>query len=101
MEQSDIRKWVEDNATGLMPEIPLKPEELDHIAMCMYHIHKWYYEGYPLGDFLSAMVRNDFCETCVRADDTNRKAFYRYALFLANKLPMDYRKKAKADGKGG
>lgn len=95
MNQSDIRQWVEANAKGLMPMIPLTLDELDHLAMCMHHISKWYYKDYPIGVFLTAVVRNDFTEACFQADDINRKALYLYALFLANKLPMDYRKKAQ------
>lgn len=98
MEQSDIRQWVEANAKGLMPEIPLTLDELDHIAMCMHHIYKWYYEGYPIGGFLSAVVRNDFSEACLLADGANRKALYLYALFVLNKIPWDYKKKALKKG---
>ena len=94
MNQSDIRQWVEANSNGLMPTIPLTLDELDHIAMCMHHIYKWYHKDYPIGVFLTAVVRNDFTEACFQADDINRTALYLYALFLANKLPMDYRKKA-------
>ena len=94
MNESDIRQWVEQNANGLMPRICFTPDELDHIAMCMHHIYRWYHEGYPIGDFLTAVVRNDFCEACYHADDVNRKALYLYAIFLANKIPFDYRKKA-------
>lgn len=90
-----IRKWVADNATGLMPQIPLNDEELDHIAYCMEHIYKWYYESYPLGDFLTAVVKNDFSEACLQADDTNRKALYLYALFCANHIGCNYTKKAR------
>jgi len=98
MEQSDIRQWVEANAKGLMPEIEFQPEGLDHISMCMHHIYRWYHEGFPIGRFLTAIVRNDFSEVCFQADDVNRKALYLYALFLANKLPLDYRMKAQAKG---
>ena len=94
MEQSEIRDWLERNANNLMLETSFAPEELDHIAMCMHHIYKWYHEGYPIGDFLTAVVRNNLGESCVRADDTNRKALYLYVLFLANKIPEDYKKKA-------
>jgi len=95
MYRQDIFNWVKSNATGLMPEIPLAEEEIDHVAMCMEHIHRWYYEGYPLGHFLTAVVNNDFCEACFHADDANRKALYLYALYLANKIPGDWREKAK------
>jgi len=88
----EIRKWVERNTT-LMPDAKFTPDELDHIAMCMEHIHKWYYENYPLGDFLTAVVRNDFRQACTKADDVNRKALYLYALFVFNQIPGDYIKR--------
>jgi len=92
--QDDIQKWVEQNARGLMPETQFTDDEIGHIAMCMHHIYRWYHEGYPIGDFLTAVVRNDFSNACFNADDTNRKALYLYALFLANKIGGDYRQKA-------
>ena len=98
MNQSDIRQWVESNAKGLMVEIDFTDRELDHIAMCLHHIYRWYHEGYPLGDFLTAVVQDKFAEACFRADDINRKAFYLYALFLANKIGYDYREKANPAG---
>jgi len=94
MEQSDIRAWIEDNARYNEVLFRLTSEELDHVAMCMHHIYRWYHEGYPLGDFLTAIVQDKFAEACFRADDINRKAFYLYALFLANKIGFDYRDKA-------
>ena len=98
MEQSDIRQWVESNAKGLMVQVDFTDKELDHIAICLDHIYKWYHEGYPIGGFLTAVVRNDFCEACYHADDVNRKALYLYAIFLANKIPFDYIKKANPTG---
>jgi len=96
MERKDIREWVEANAKGLMPTTYFSPEDLDHVSMCMEHIHKWYFENYPLGDFLTAVVRNDFMYACLKADMVNQKALYLYAMFMANKIPGDYRSKALA-----
>ena len=96
MIQEEIRDWVEQNARGLMPDIPFNDEEFDHVAMCMKHIFRWYYEGYPIGGFLTAIVRNDFSEACFHADEPNRKALYLYALFCANKIGYDYKEKALA-----
>ena len=90
MNYEEIRQYVERNN-----ETHLTPEELDHVAMCMEHISKWYYEGFPLGGFLSAVVRNDLCEACFRADDINIKVLKLYAYFLTWNLPADWRKKAK------
>lgn len=94
MDRDKIRNWVTQNAEGLMPDIPFTPNELDHISMCMEHILKWYYEDYPIGDFLTSVVKNDFCEACYHADNVNRRALYLYAIFLANKIPFDYKDKA-------
>ena len=94
MNESDIRYWVEQNADGLMLDADFTSREFDHIAMCMHHIYMWYHDGYPIGDFLTAVVRNDFSKACFQADDVNRKALYLYALFLANRIPGDYREKA-------
>lgn len=94
MDISQIKEWLVANATELMPEIPFTPIEIDHIAMCMHHIFEWYHKDFPIEDFLTAVVRNDFSEACFQADNINRKALYLYALFLANKLPLDYRQKA-------
>ena len=101
MERSDIKQWVESNARGLMPETPLTPDELDHVAMCLHHIYRWYHEGYPLGDFLTAVVQDRFAEACIRADEVNRKALYLYAMFCLNKIGYDYRAKALGKKKGG
>ena len=100
MTLEEIRKWVEENAT-MQPNIPLAPEELDHIAMCMHHIWQWYFEGRPLGNFLTAVVQDKFYEAALRADDVNRKAFYLYALFLANKVGSDWIEKALGKKQGG
>ena len=101
MSEEEIRKWVEDNATGLMSDIPLTPDELDHVAMCMSHIWEWYFKGRPLGDFLTAVVRDQFSRACITADDVNRKALYLYAMFCLNKIGYDYRDKALGKKKGG
>uniref|UniRef100_A0A6M3LRE8 Uncharacterized protein n=1 Tax=viral metagenome TaxID=1070528 RepID=A0A6M3LRE8_9ZZZZ len=89
MEKAEIREYLERNN-----EPNLTPEELDHVAMCMEHISKWYYEDYPLGEFLTAVVRNDLIEACFRADSINCKALKLYAYFLSWNLPADWRKKA-------
>jgi len=95
MNEIEISEWVKQNA-GLMPETVFTLKELAHIAMCMHHIYRWYYEDYPIGHFLTAMVKNDFCDACFHADDMNRKALYLYALFLVNKMPGDYRTKGES-----
>ena len=90
MDFTEIREYAEDNNTGL------NSEELDHVAMCMEHIQKWYYENYPLGDFLTAVVHNNLTEAVFTADDVNLKALKLYAWFLTWNLPADWRAKANA-----
>jgi len=89
MDYTEIRKYVEDNN-----ETDLRPDELDHVAMCCEHISKWYYEGYPLGGFLTAVVKNDLIEAVFQADGINARALKLYAYFLTWNLPADWRKKA-------
>ncbi len=91
MTYDEIRQWVESNATMMPETFRFAPDELDHVAMCMEHIQEWYYGRRPdLGNFLRAVVRNDFRVACTRADDVNRRALYLYALFVFNKIPADY-----------
>lgn len=91
-----ISKWVIDNS---IPSVNFSSSEIDHIAMCLYHISRWYFEDYPIGDFLTAVVENDFCEAVFRADDVNRRALHLYALFLYNHLPGDWYVKANKQKK--
>ena len=92
MDYTEIRQYVEDNN-----ETGLSANELDHVAMCMEHISKWYYEDYPLGGFLTAIVRNDLINAVFQADDINLKALKIYAYFLTWNLPADWREKAIAE----
>ena len=94
MELTKIREYVEENN-----ETGLTPDELDHVAMCMEHINKWYYEDCPLGGFLRAIVRNDLLGAVFQADNINSKALKLYAYFLTWNLPADWREKALAHTK--
>ena len=86
----EIRKYAEDNN-----EPNLTSNELDHVAMCMEHLQKWYHEDYPLGNFLTAIVNNDLRNAVFQADDINIKALKLYVWFLTWNLPSDWRKKAQ------
>ena len=91
MDYTEIRKYAEANN-----EPNLTSEELDHVAMCMEHIQKWYYEDYPLGSFLSAVVNNNLTEAVFQADYINLKALKLYAWFITWNFPADWRTKANA-----
>lgn len=86
----DIKKWVVSNVKSLLPDILFTPDEIDHVSTCLEHLYKHYREGYPIGDFLSAVADNNLSEAVVCADDVNRKALYLYVLFLANELPYPW-----------
>lgn len=88
----EIRRWVRENTQR---DPWLSEEEIDHITMCLSHIVKWYYEDYPIGNFLQAVLKNNLSEACGYADETNRRVLYTYVQFLYNNLPSDYKKKAK------
>uniref|UniRef100_A0A6H2A2V0 Uncharacterized protein n=1 Tax=viral metagenome TaxID=1070528 RepID=A0A6H2A2V0_9ZZZZ len=90
MEYTEIRQYVEDNN-----ETGLNANEVDHVAMCCEHISKWYYEDYPLGGFLTAIVRNDLINAVFQADGVNLKALKLYAYFLTRNLPADWRTKGR------
>lgn len=98
MDEAEVRQWLKRNADNLTPEIPLDTTELDHVAKCMHHIWQWYFEDRPLGDFLTAVVKDEFAEACIKADDANRKSLYLYALFLHHHIGYDYRDKASKKG---
>ena len=90
MNLQEIKDYLERNN-----EPCLTSEELDHVAMCCDHITKWYYEDYPLGGFLTAVVRNDFMGAVLQADDVNIRALKLYAYFLMWNLPDDWRIKGR------
>ena len=91
--ESEIRDWLTRKYVS-PHRLHLTLDDIDHIAMCLYHIGRWYFEGYPLGSFLSAVVRNDFREACLRADDINQRALPIYAMFCVNHIGHDYIDKA-------
>ena len=44
-------------------------------------------KGIPPGDFLQAIIENNFVEACSRADDENLMNLQAYAAYLYNKIP--------------
>jgi hypothetical protein len=42
---------------------------------------------YPFGDFLTAILANDFVEAAKRADNRNQHLLFDYAMYLYNELP--------------
>ena len=89
MDSNEIRAYLESNN-----EPGLTPVELDHVTMCIEHICRWYYDDRPLGEFLTAVVKNDLMDAVLKADNINIKALKLYAWFLHWNLPADWRTKA-------
>lgn len=77
----------------LLEKEVLTEEQLEHIATCLHHIYRWYWENLPIGHFLTAVLENNFVEASLRADRTNQIVLPIYAVFLYNAVPMDYRTK--------
>ena len=95
MTRQEVEKWLRRE-----PEAKeLNEEEFEHVVECMYHICLWYEEGLPLGDFLTAVLKNNFMEACGRADDANRKVLFAYVKFIYNNVPVGYRQKIKGGEK--
>ena len=50
-------------------------------------IIRYYENGIPPGDFLSAVINNDFKEAVGRADDTNIHCLKAYVMWFYNQAP--------------
>ena len=50
-------------------------------------IIRYYENGIPPGDFLSAVINNDLQETFGRADDVNRQCIRCYVMWFYNHAP--------------
>ena len=54
---------------------------------CKEGLRRYFYEGQPAGHFLMAVLKNDFMNTCARADDKNKRILFQYCKFLYNSAP--------------
>ena len=59
------------------------PEHMREIA------RKYIEEGYPVGGFLTAVLRNSFTEAIGNADTINSHHFKEWAMWLHNEVPME------------
>jgi hypothetical protein len=83
-----LRDYLEERldrgfAAGLIPE----------------HMHEgvraYVLDHYRGGDFLTAIFSNDFLEAAGRADEKNQRAFFGWAVFLYNYVPIGCQGSAK------
>ena len=55
------------------------------------HMHgavtRYFENGIPPGNFLTAVLNNDLKEACSRADDMNQAALFEYVKFFYNNVP--------------
>ena len=56
-------------------------------ARMMPVIRRYIEEGIETGDFLTAVITNNFSEACARADDENLENLPAYAAFFYNEAP--------------
>jgi hypothetical protein len=90
-EKGEVLRWMHEQ-----PQLTnLGPDGIAHVHKCLCHILDWYYHDAPVGDFLTAMLHNDFINTVCRADDINGKVLDVYARFIYHHLPYNYREKAR------
>ena len=94
--QEDVFNWLVKQHECL---ILMASGRVTHVAMCMHHIYLWHMriDGHEqgLGGFLTAVIRNDFMDACLRADSTNRVVLSLYARFLRTVAPKDYKVQRK------
>jgi len=88
----EIAEWVKSSSAKMLSD-----GNLHHVIRCLDSIQNWYYDGTKPGGFISAVVQNNFVESCIRADSVNREILYLYAMFLYCELPGDWRSKAKKE----
>ena len=87
MRTDDFQETVDNQISSDTREL-LDGLESYAIPKYMHHsIVRYVMEGRQAGDFLSAIFRNDFRESCIRADAENRKALRDYAMMLYNLVP--------------
>lgn len=56
---------------------------------CRHGMQNYIEHGIPVGDFLTAVLENDFMEAVTRCDATNRAALREYAIFLHQEAPRE------------
>ncbi len=92
----DIQRWVRRQEEAKR----LTGDEFDHVVFCLHKIYKHAAENAVIEKFLSAVLKNDFIEAGLFADETNRKVLSLYAKFVHNVPPMHFVQKQREE-RGG
>lgn len=71
--------------------LPLTPQSFEASGI-PHHMREsllgYVNHGHPPGDFLHAILMNDFVRAAGRADEDNKRALFAYAAFLYLQIPM-------------
>jgi hypothetical protein len=81
MKGFDYRKFVR----GCDPRLP--EEAVAHLEHCLRSLAMFYIEGWNIGDFLTAVVKNNLMDSMKRADEVNQKNVHVYCSFIYNEVP--------------
>lgn len=72
--------WLSEEYYSTWDELPSHMHE---------GVDRYVRRGTPPGDFLRAVVENDFKNAALRADQHNRARLYWWALFMVGCMPSD------------
>lgn len=87
------RRFPDEEAVDAVVRSPywteIGHEDRAHIVRCCDALVRFYTGEVPyLGDFLTAVVKNDLMEAFRRADDANTKYMWCYCAFIYNEIPL-------------
>jgi hypothetical protein len=86
------RVFNADWASGLAQNVP---------AHMLHSVVAWVTLGECYDDFLEAVIEGDLFKACALADDVNRHALFRYAVFFHNHAPaLSFKRGALTSWKG-
>lgn len=90
LEYEDVKIWLKKRLEMMNKDEELNERGIKHVAHGLYKIYLWDKGKDTLGDFLSAVIDNDFIEMWFRADGDNRKCLGVYAEFLYHVAPSKF-----------
>lgn len=88
LERNTIYDYLAQNLSVLSHMVP---RELEHVADLCFSLYEWSAKGGHLGDFLTAVVKNDLKEAVGRADNVNQKQLWVYPTFIYNCAPAGWK----------
>ena len=83
---ASCKAYYDDNAKWTILGDPLTPEEKRHALSIMKSLYMVWLEQYNAGNFINAVLKNDFMEVINRADDINMRCLKLYVWFKHNEM---------------